>query len=606
MTSSRARFAAPAGAALLVALIGAAVSPLLLEESSAPGSPAVGRARERAGEAASQAPAIPAAAGTTAPALSSLDSTGALRVRVTDRSGTPLAGARVALRVPGADAALDGARCDAEGRCQLTAPAGPLELLALAEGYLIAAPRRLEAAPTDEVRLELTRGAGLELLVEREDGAPLGSEGAQVVVLAAGESYLAPDAPLRTDPIGRLRIEGLPPEGGELLVSARGCGSARLALPAEALPMGSSDPLRLVLPVLRLTVELDPLGVAPGPDLTLELRGGELRAGSTGGALRRLPFTGTALSPALEAEGEGWARLVQADAASPWRRFEVSASQPHAQLRLTLGAAAPIGGLVVDPEGEPLADVTVTASDAGGATRTTRSGADGRFQLEVRAGEEWWVEARRPGCTPARARCTAPEPLLVLVLTPTVRVVGRPFLGPDGQPLRGRLDFDPGAPDPHHAAGTPQAAFQAELLADGRIDLQELPAGTWTISLLESAPNELRVWVLETTLEPGQEVALGPPPEASQRHALDGHVQGATPGEVLKAELRPADPRPDEQASDAFAFVAVCPVGEDGSFRFAAVPPGRYVIRATLPNGLSEAREVEIPGTQRVELRAQP
>ena len=591
--------------ALLVALCAGAASLVLLPEAGQEIGPAP---RPHAGQPLQPPPpaAPPAPAGTAAEAAPALRAAAdraplstpelepaALRVRVRGQAGAPLAEARVALRGPGGDE-VQGRVCDERGRCIFARPpSGPLELVALAEGHLVPAPVRLPAIPAEEVVLDLVPGSELTLVIEREDGAPLGAAGAEVELLAPPGAYLAPDAPLRTDPQGRITLRGLPSgSGGQLVARAAGCASARLTLPE----LPAVLPQRLVLPVLRLTVWLENLGAAPGPGLTLELRGP-----AAGGAAQRLPFPGAELSPPLTGEGEGWARLVQRDAASPWRRFEVSSARPHARVRLGLGGPAPLGGLVVDPEGEPLPDVQVSATDAAGASRSTRTGPDGRFRLEAHAGEEWRVEASRPGCTPASAECLAPEELLVLVLTPAVRVIPRPFLGAHGQPLRGVLSFEPGAPDPHAEQAGP-AGFLAELDAEGRVELREVPAGAWTISLFEPADDELRAWVLEATLEPGSELPLGPSEGASERHALAGRVLGAPPGGGVQVELRPAH---TEEPSQTFSFIAARPAGEDGSFAFSAVPAGRYRLRALWEGGGSQEREVEVPFTRQVELSAE-
>ena len=517
-------------------------------------------------------------------------SAAALRVRVVDAAGAPLSGARVALRAQAG--AVRGLSADAAGRACFSAPSLPAELIALAPGHLVPAATRLSALPSEELVLQLEAGASLRLQVEGPRG-PLA--GASAELYDPPVRYLAPDAPARSDAAGSLSLSGLPPApaGLELSVRAPGHAAQRLTLPA--LPLGGDAPLPVRLEPFSLALTLDASGLAPGADLALELRGEAV------GARRRLPMAQAELELSLAGAGAGWARLVQGgprEGASPWRRFEVSDEAPRAELGLRLAGQAPLAGLIVDPAGEPLSGVRVEARDPCGALLCARSGPDGRFRFAARAGERYRVEARRLGCTPFATESPAPEENLVLILTPASRVVARPFRGPDGRALASaRLAFDPGAPDPHSDVA-PHEAFEVALDAEGRLDLSELPAGRWTISLREPAQRELRAWVLEAELEPGQPLELGL--SAPVRHPLRGRVEGAPRAGRVQVDLRPVEP-----PREGFGFVAAAPVDEEGSFGFGEVPPGRYRVVARWEGGRSEVREVEVPEVSYVGLAAE-
>lgn len=501
--------------------------------------------------------------------------------RVVDaRSGAPLAGARVALRRPGGELLL-GLSCDEAGTFPLARlPEGPLEVVALAPGHLVPAPRALGPAEREDLTLALDPGRALRARLGCGDGEPLPA--GVTLTLEAGPSFLPPARPFAPDAAGRLRLAGLPAGPLRLRVEAPGYAPLEVAFPAPP-----THEVELLLERLALRGEVRG-ELAAG--LQVEAVAWDSEA-SARGAVAAGRF-----SLALPHAGSWLVRARQEGAASPWRRVEVPGEEPL----LELEASSLLRGRVLGPEGEPLA-AEVRARDPAGRETRLRSGPDGRFQLPATRGEELTLSAHVQGLAPGVQRakvCCADEEVL-LELEPLVPVTLRPFRDREGRPLQGRLVLDPGAHDPHQHRQE-RLSFEVELDERGLPQLEGLPAGTWTISLVEEASDELRAWALEV-----EAAASEPPPELglsqdAPRGQVSGRVLGQLPAGLLQVELRPAEP-----AAATFGFLAARAADEEGGFAFPAVPPGRYSVRALGETRASELGQVEVqPGREAwVELR---
>ena len=180
-----------------------------------------------------------------------------------------------------------------------------------------------------------------------------------------------------------------------------------------------------------------------------------------------------------------------------------------------------------------------------------------------------------------------------------VAIPVRPFVGRDGQPVQGTLTVDPGVRDPH-LHPDPQLPFEVAFDADGRPQLDGLPAGHWQLAFLEPASDELRAWTLEVDTDEPQPLAFD---GQGARSPVEGRVLANFPeGELIQVELRPADTDETANASDtsdtsaptgatepAFQFVVARAADPDGRFAFAAVPPGRYVLYADWGTGTARS-----------------
>ena len=416
-----------------------------------------------------------------------------LRGRVLDEAGQPIAGARVALRALPAGP-VQGVVCDEAGAFAFSAaPSGPLELIAIAEGWA------LPAAP-----------------------------------------------------------ERLGPEAAQATLTLR-----------------------------RLTLRGRVVGELPRPDLRVEaLPNGE-------GIALSAPVEAGAFELPLPASGVWWLRARQEGAASPWLRVEVDERSPS-DLELALAALAELRGVVRDEQGRPLAGAEVVARDRVGRERRALSDAEGGFRLEACADEHYRVAAHPPAgrpLAPALREVWAPASSLELELDRLVPLTLAPFRTRGGEPVRGALTLDPGAPDGHDHA-EPRLAGEVPFDERGLPDLSGLPPGRWTLSFREEAGDELRAWVLELEVPhegPAPRVAFVDP----ERHALEGVVRGLPrdPG-LVQVELRP-QAAPEE----AFAFLAARAADAEGRFCFAEVPPGRYVLCAQWGETLAR-REVEVSGAR--------
>jgi len=188
---------------------------------------------------------------------------------------------------------------------------------------------------------------------------------------------------------------------------------------------------------------------------------------------------------------------------------------------------------------------------------------------------------------------------VLLELEALVPVALSPFRDREGRPLQGRLVLDPGGHDPHVHRGE-RLSFEVELDAEGLPQLEGLPAGTWTISLVEAASDELRAWALEVDTSASEEPPRIGLRQDAPRGRVSGRVLGQLPAGLLQVELRPAEP-----ATEAFGFLAARAADDEGGFAFPAVPPGRYSVRALGEVRASALGEVEVePGREAwVELR---
>ncbi|HBP20694.1 MAG TPA: hypothetical protein DEA08_23260 [Planctomycetes bacterium] len=569
-------------AALTALALGGGVWALLerpASEPSAGSSPARAEpALERAAREALQQEGrqAPESRAQTLPALSAQ----ALGRVVDARSGAPLPGARVALRRPGGELLL-GLRCDEAGAFPLTGlPAGELELVALARGHLVPAPRALGPAERAGLTLALDPGHELRARIGCGDGAALPREAR--VWVEAGPGYLAGDDPEAPDAEGRLTLGGLPEGPCALRVEAPGYAPLRVGFAAPP-----AHEVELVLERLALRGEVHG---ELAEDLVVEAVAWESEARARG-AVEAGRF-----ALALPHPGSWLVRARQAGAASPWRRVEVPGDEPVLELETT----SELRGRVLDPAGEPLA-ADLRIRDLAGQERRLRSGADGRFRLEATRGEELTLSAHAAGLAPGvqRARVCCADEEVLLELEALVPVALAPFRDREGRPLQGRLVLDPGAHDPHEHRGE-RLSFEVELDAEGLPRLEGLPAGTWTISLVEEARDELRAWALEVDTGASESPPRIGLSQDAPRGKLGGRVLGRLPGGLVQVELRPAEP-----ATEAFGFLAARAVDEEGGFAFPAVPPGRYSVRALGETRASELGEVEVqPGREAwIELR---
>jgi hypothetical protein len=307
-------------------------------------------------------------------------------------------------------------------------------------------------------------------------------------------------------------------------------------------------------------------GAVPQADLRVEA------CASADGQTVSAPVAAATFELPLPCPGEYWLRAVQRGAASPWLRARVTGP---ARIDLVLRSTVTVSGSVQATLDAP---ATLELRDPVGRTARATTLPDGSFELPAVAGEAYTLVARAPGRATAVRELFAPD-RVDLSLEPLVEVAAQPFVGHDGQPVRGRLWIDP-APRDRHAHPDPQLASEVALDAGGVPQLEGLPAGRWLVSFLEPAPDELRAWVLELDTDAPASLAFD---GRGARGQVTGRVLARLPeDELVQVELRPAG-----SGGDAFRFLAARAADAAGGFRFGAVPPGTYTLRADWGSGVA-------------------
>lgn len=577
-----ARSAAPL-VALVALVLGLGLVTLLGGEPDAPARPPV--VPVTAPPAAELAPAAlePPRAGPapSAPEDGARREGRALIARVVDAtSGAPIPAARVAARGLETRGVFTG-ETDGAGRASF-ADVGPgaLEVIAVAEGWLLPEPTPV-AAGAGEVVVRLVAGVPAQGQVVLAPGLP-GALPARVEVRLVGASarFVGGFEPTFTDAEGRFVVPGVPPEAGLALVaSAPGWAEARLDLPSPV--TGPLDGLRLELRRLLITGAVLAEGVARGDDLVVTVRSDGAERGE--GPEARVRADGR-FEVTVPLPGDWLVRAEQRGAATPWERVRVLDGAPPPDVQLTLRRQTTITGRVLTPSGAPAPQALVTARPTrGGHTISVEGDGEGAFTVHAVPGERYVLRASAPAYAPAWQGVEAPATDVVLQLGVGARVEATPFVGPTGEPMAGRaLGCDPagdGHVDEHHGEGAPAEPFEVELDDEGRPRLDVLPPGRWSLHVLEQGPGpdgagELRGWVVEVEARPGESVPLGLD-ASGPRAPVRGVVRGVPGGGFVQVELRPA-----ETADGSFSFVAACAAGADGEFTFDAVPPGRYHVLA--------------------------
>lgn len=224
-----------------------------------------------------------------------------------------------------------------------------------------------------------------------------------------------------------------------------------------------------------------------------------------------------------------------------------------------------LSGMVVDPDGAPVAGATVQAVFHPARTRApreasplavlgpvTRSGIDGTFAVRLLRGQRAGLRVTAAGFVPCeRSPATAGERLRVVV-RPAVSCVVT-LRDANRRPVAGRPVLL------EHSAFRPEVLLHREALSDaeGRARFEDLPAGLTITTRADSDPRSLgAVLPLRGTLE--IEVSVSPG-RALRGRVTDGETGLPIPG----AQVRLTIPRAGTAATTADA---------DGRYSFQGVP----------------------------------
>lgn len=452
-----------------------------------------------------------------------------------------------------------------------------------------AAPTTTAAAPravgADPHRLPPARVAGL---VREPAGAALA--GAQVCAVTADAEAGARRARQGDNPTcvttgadGRFALAGLAAGRYGLYASAADHAPGRWTAPdgGQLLSLAPGDDRAELVLVL-------PTGGAAVTGRVVDVSGGPI-AGAVVWAVEPATFAREVQRPrgAFTTSGPdgrfrlaaGGGNLSLAASADGYTDGQVDGVAPGQDVEVALWPAATVGGVVVTPDGAPVAGAAVWADDGHGE-HAGRTGSDGRFRFARLAPGRITIAAasatgrgESPGSFAVRPGQTVDD--LRLVLWPAAAVVAH-VVRADGTPCGGaevRLARWP-------TAGV--LSTRADADGDGRAELLGLTPGTYEVGLTcpgHRQGGELSLEVPAAT--PVTEVTWKLVTGATVRGTVTGPGGAPVPGATVVIVVRRFI------AEDATTTAA------DGSYRLGGLVGGRYAVTARAP-GLTAPEPVDV------------
>ncbi|MCA8925499.1 MAG: carboxypeptidase regulatory-like domain-containing protein [Planctomycetes bacterium] len=381
--------------------------------------------------------------------------------RVTDPEGRPVADARV--RVQGGRRGGRGPRetTDARGEFAFTLREGVYSLSAEAQGFV---STEVEDVPVTEelggeASLVLQRGARLQGTVWGADGKP--RPGAQVFAYRDGERLGAGSA----GDDGRYAIDGIAP--GPLELFARSDDRAFSC----RVPIQVSAREQLQDVVLHESAKI--VGQVRSPD-GAPFPGLRVRAVEVRGDVRRRAETDAEGRFTIEHLYPGVYRLeVIREGSAPAGGEEVEVTRGTVERELILPRGARLSGTVRDDRGQPLEGAGVFAILDGDYLGSTRTDAEGRFEVESLPPGSYRLFVRGDGdrvvsLTPLEVAADAVLEGLSVVARPPARLRGK-VVGPSGEGLAGIVVRLRGVDSPveRRARTNPDGSFELGPLYDG-------------------------------------------------------------------------------------------------------------------------------------------
>ncbi len=481
----------------------------------------------------------------------------AVRGRVTDSAGRPIAGARVT-RLPAPST---------PGEEVLTNQAGRFSLAGLHRGvrYAVAVrkegyvPLRLSdvAAPAaTPLRVTLIAIGEVAGRLVDERGKPVPHAAVALVRGTRTFRGLAGSGQrLTSDAQGRYRLDHLEPgpvtlqavAPGTLAVESAGfelVAGGGLAIPDLVLPRGAAIEGRVT------TADGRP---APGARV-------RRTDGRTGFLPDREAVAGGDGTYRLAGLPEGRQRIVVEHSDHPAGSASLDVRGGINHLDLQLGEGYAVSGVVTGGDGRPLAGAALTLSATAGEHRT-ESAADGAFAWTGIPDGTYRLDAAKPGYAPVRLD--------------RLRIDGTPVSGIDlrleaGSAVCGQI-LGLGAADlaqvrvvAEGGAGTTPAV--AALAVDGTYRIEHLGPGDWSVTAIAGSGRSLERGVTLT------------PELAEARLDLDFGGLLAFTGRVRVAGRVPAIAEVQLRSLGPGRFLGSSPVDEEGSFRLGGVPPGSYTL----------------------------
>lgn len=534
----------------------------------------------------------------------------ALSVRVLDRNGAPLSGARVNAfwERDGIEHFVRAAESDATGHADLAAlPRGVTWLLAEAPGHARASVRLELAAGVTAHEFKLQPESSVAVRVTDERGAPIASA---TVLVSAGDPL--PYGAL-TDAGGRALVKRLPPAPWTVKASAAGYESSERSNVTGEVTIA----LRR-LATLRVRVEFTDKRPAAGATVAI--------AGSTLWPARRTPTDASGLahiSGLLEGAYDLEATL-DGFVSQPLVGFEL-ARGADAEVTLVLEAGRFVHVLVTDGSADnalsvPDADVVLTAGGVGSFPRLGRTGHDGKLTLGPIPHAPATLAARADGFVSSQLVAVpdelGPEPVRIPLIRgatitgevvdgrgfpvegASIEIVGTdafglpvaetPFLaafrnthfdwafaGPATLIPAGELGVMPGPVPPIPAAGVRiEAGSDLWSLADAPASLIDawVSRSDGRFTARPVTPGRVRAVARHPDYVEGSSdlVTLAPGGEAHVKIVLLGG--GTLAGRVLDDRSMPVEGAEVEVASINTSLVRTTLTQSDGSFEFTGIP----------------------------------
>lgn len=428
-------------------------------------------------------------------------------------------------------------------------------------------------------------------VVMNEAGAPLA--GAEILTVPAGVRYPR-ETRTRADAAGRFQLTPQDCHPSYLKVSARGFAPALLTVS----PCNGSPDYRLVLtPGATASGTILDADGRPVAGIGVELVRSEARLGTWLGFQDPGPYratTGPGGRFAVTDLPPGGFTLVAAHPEHPRLQqagIDVAEGERKVALgRFTLRKAVPMGGQVVDPQGQPVAGVRVIpyVYDAVSREMAPTTGPDGRFTLPEQVyGRLFFC---KPGYLPGQSSALRPSQISRIVLTPEpppFRLSGR-VLDPEGRPKADaqvriseppvpiRADPRPQVrcgfqiePSPCSIDAPPPAEPTAVSDADGRFSMEIERPGS--LALEAVAPGYLRALPVEVAVARGGSATV----DFKLRPAtvVTGRVFHRDGSPAVGARISPA-----RLLNGPEAFT-----DSQGRYRLEGLEPGRRDLRAEHP-----------------------
>ncbi len=526
---------------------------------------------------------------------------------------------------------------DADGKFTMRVPCGPgeyIQLFARKEGSGtgmggVQVPAANASAPQGagrETEIRLRAGADIEGVVVEADGRP--ASGATVVYANSIGNKAWAQLSATTDAEGRFALPlppGMPKES-QFQLGARGKGAGV----GFATVTGNKTAVRIRLAgggIVLGTVK-DTKG-QPVEGALVSLQYDWSRRGTSIPGLEGNPWQYGQLlsdarlsSPFATTDAEGRYRIEDVplgnyQVLATWGLEKAVGGQPL-QIRaggtetvdLAFGTGKRIEGVVLDPEGKPVAGASVSAGElqpkpGRNAYVEDRTDSDGRFVLRNLEADRWNLSAWAVGFTnESRPNVGAGERNLELRLTPLGWVDGLVLL-PDGTPFTSNFDLSAepvgdaggrgGEDGSRNGRDWRQESYSS---ADGAFRLKGLGAGNWKITV-QSNDN----WIPRAPVEVS---------------VVNGHGSGPveirlTRGGLVTGLFTEEGTRQAVQWGNIGLQIQGLPesggnIGgwgqsdANGRFQVAGLASGTYLLTATTPQGMQVEEEVRVVAGQTTDL----